>query len=243
MLGNIFQNKKQSTVFNHVFPPKYVVFLTQLTHVIWIEKSLCLLVFSLCAVILWMSGWVTSGIIAAICSVKYDIFYHFLTHDVKDRVESVIMSKCLSSDTVCMTLWRLKSGVEFCLFCKGLANCFRAVGMTGLAVAQVTMRLWNPQAVNAAFTTGWKFRKSRCPTQGKLLERKLRLDFFTGKLGGNSSPWVLQLDVPIMAAFIATAAVIDSFDHFFHSLHNKLNCQCYMSAKKAKAVWCSPTVL
>lgn len=32
MLGNIFKNKRQPTVCNHVFPPKYVVFLTQLTH-------------------------------------------------------------------------------------------------------------------------------------------------------------------------------------------------------------------
>lgn len=108
-----------------------------------------------------------SGIIAAICPVKSDILYHFLTHDVKDGVESVIMSKCLNSDTVCMTPRRLKSGVELCLFCKELANCFRAVAVTALAVAQVTVRLWNPRAVNAAFTTGWKFRKSRCPTQGK----------------------------------------------------------------------------
>lgn len=56
MFGNIFKNKRQSTVFNCVFTSKYVVFLTQLTHDIGIEKSLCLLVFSLCAVILSMSG-------------------------------------------------------------------------------------------------------------------------------------------------------------------------------------------
>lgn len=48
-------------------------------------------------------------------------------------------------------------------FCKE-----RAAGMTPLAVAQVTERLWNPRAVNAAFTTGWKFRKSRRPTENYL---------------------------------------------------------------------------
>lgn len=157
--------------------------------------------------------WVTSGIIAAICPVKSDIPHHFLTHDVKDRVESLIMPKCLNCDTVCMTLWRLKSGVKLCLFCKERANCFGAVGMTALVVAQVAARLWNPRAVNAAFTTGWKFRKWRCPTTSSGL-----IFFLLGNLAE-----VLHLEFSDLTS------------------QSWLNCQCYVSAKKVKTLWFSPT--
>lgn len=68
-----------------------------------------------------------------------------------------------------------------------------------LAVAQVTVRLWNPQAVNAVFTTDWKFRKTS--DSWKITCTQAQVGFFCLE--------TLRLDVPMMVAFIAIAGVID----------------------------------
>lgn len=70
--------------------------------------SLCLLVFNLCAVNLSAVACQTvSDEWDNCCNLSSQIrhfFITFYTHDVKDRVELVIMSKCLNSDTISMTL-------------------------------------------------------------------------------------------------------------------------------------------